>query len=339
MPDGPYEKLAIKLWETIVDKAVCGVFRPGQIKREGLASATVARNQIIMLAQADVDAEKIRSGLLISKVEGGEVVLKNNLSHYEPILDLPSMYAAVKDDLVLKHIQTEINLAKTVLKAEKVLLKDNSEPSDENVELDWVNRWRDYACNISSDEVQELWARLLAGEVKSPGKYSFRTMEFLKNITKQEAKEIEGVMPFIFKEGFIYRGYLESLHDGVLSRTIHKWLSWDVLYRMQELGVLMGITDETATITLHSIPGEKFFLRSADKAIIYEMPEGRVCKETYISVTKLGVELLDISGVKSNDEYIDCVAKQIKKSGGDVQISDYRELPGGKIECVGIINI
>lgn len=339
MADGPYESLVIKLWDTIVDKGVCGVFRPGQIKREGLAKATVARNQILMLAQAEKDAQQIRNGNLISKVEGGEVVLINNVEHYEPILDLPSMYAAVSDDLVSRHIQGEINLAKTILKAEQELLGQEMVAPEEDIEIDWINRWRDYALNVSSDEVQALWARLLAGEVKSPGRFSFRTMEFLKNLTKHEAKEIEQIVPFIFKEGFIYRGYLESSDHGGLARTIHKWLNWDLLYRMQELGLIQEIHEERATITLMSELGKKYFLRGADKAIIYEMPLGKQLKETYISVTKLGVELVDIAGGNSNIEYINALAAQIKKSGGDVQISDYRELPNGIIECLNIKNV
>lgn len=336
---GPYEYLAIKLWETIFDKGVCGIFRPGQMKREGLANAEVARAQIIMLAQAEKEADDIKNGRLTARLEHGELVLKNNVDKYEPIIDLPSMYAAMQDDIVLRRVHGEINLAKTILKAEQELLNVKGEAPEEDVELDWINRWRDYAYNVSSDEVQLLWAKLLAGEIKSPGRFSFRTMEFLKNLTKQEAKEIEVVLPFIFKEGFIYRGFLGEGVNGNNGRAIHNWLSWDVLSRMQEFGIVQDIHEERATITLLSKPNEKYFLRSANKAIIYEIPEGKQCTLTHISVTRLGIELLEIAGGISNNDYILKVADSIKKSGCAVSVSDYNELSGGRIECSNIQNI
>ncbi|XIH86279.1 DUF2806 domain-containing protein [Pantoea sp. SGAir0430] len=112
-----------------------------------------------------------------------------------------------------------------MLKAEEQLLKEAGAISEDDIDFDWIQRWRSYAVNVTSEDVQALWANLLAGEIKSPGRFSLRTMEFLKNITKNDAKDIERVMPFIFKEGFIYRGYLGGAGD-IHKRTIHKWLGW-----------------------------------------------------------------------------------------------------------------
>ena len=36
---------------------------------------------------------------------------------------------------------------------------------------------------MSSEELQTLWGRTLAGEIKSPGSYSLRTLDFLKNLS------------------------------------------------------------------------------------------------------------------------------------------------------------
>ena len=43
---------------------------------------------------------------------------------------------------------------------------------------------------MSSEELQTLWGRVLAGEIKSPGTFSLRTLEFLKNTSHEEALKI-----------------------------------------------------------------------------------------------------------------------------------------------------
>lgn len=59
----PGEALAAKLWETVAEKGIGGLFKPWQMRREGRAAADVRRDEILMLAQAEVDAEKIKQGL------------------------------------------------------------------------------------------------------------------------------------------------------------------------------------------------------------------------------------------------------------------------------------
>lgn len=332
----PGENLAIKLWDTIVDKGVCGVLRPWQIKREGLANAEVARSQILMLAQAEKDVSKIKEGSVTAKLIGGDVILNRSAEAYSQIVDLPSLYAVMHDDIVIRNIQGEVNLAKTILKAEGQLLKESITPSDIDVDFDWMQRWRSYAMNVTAEDVQSLWANLLAGEVKSPGRYSLRTMEFLKNITKNDAKEIEKIIPFIFKEGFIYRGYLGQVKSNPHVRAINQWLEWEHLYFMQELGIIQGITEERATITLLPELNKESFLRTTDKVIIYKLPSDRGCETAYISVTKLGCELVDIAGMPSNREYLNLAAEHIRHSGGEVKIADYKETGSGSIDYYNI---
>lgn len=335
MTDGPYEKLIIKLWDTVVDKGICGVLRPAQLRREGLAQSVVARNQILMLAQAEKDAENIKNGMLISKVEGGNVVLKPNIEKYEPLVDLPSMYAVIKEDLIIERVQEEINIAKTILKAEKELEGQAGDVSEAEIDSDWVNRWRDYACKVSTDEIQSLWARVLAGEIKSPGKISFRTMEFIKNLNKDEAKDIEFVIPFIFKEGFIYRGYLNSK----LVRYIHEWLSLDVLLKMQELGVVQEVYQEHVTLKLNGAIGQTAFIRCNDKVLTYERERDSDIDMPYIPVTQLGVQLAEIAGCKANEEYLLEVGGHIKSRGSIVRLADYVDVEQGNVRIYNVREI
>lgn len=60
--------------------------------------------------------------------------------------------------------------------------------SKENVDTDWSTRFFNIVEDISNEEMQNLWGRILAGEVKRPNSFSLRTLELLKNLSKNEAE-------------------------------------------------------------------------------------------------------------------------------------------------------
>ena len=80
------------------------------------------------------------------------------------------------------------------------------EIADESPDDDWINRFFSSAQEVSSDDMQTLWGRILAGEVKQPGSYSLRTLDFLRNLTASEAKAFEELgryaLNFLTLEGY-----------------------------------------------------------------------------------------------------------------------------------------
>src|SRR5690349_1027411 len=59
--EAPGEKLVTRLWET-VEKTIGTVFRPWVVRRESRALAEAKRDELLMLAEAEHDAEELRSG-------------------------------------------------------------------------------------------------------------------------------------------------------------------------------------------------------------------------------------------------------------------------------------
>ena len=58
---------------------------------------------------------------------------------------------------------------------------------DHEPDHDWTARYFSDVQDVSSEEMQSLWARILAGEVQRPGSTSIRTLTILKNIDQQTA--------------------------------------------------------------------------------------------------------------------------------------------------------
>jgi uncharacterized repeat protein (TIGR03899 family) len=65
---------------------------------------------------------------------------------------------------------------------------DDAVKSDAKVDPDWTTQFIDITEDVSDTNMQQLWAKLLAGEVKSPGSFSKRTLEIVKTFTKHEAE-------------------------------------------------------------------------------------------------------------------------------------------------------
>lgn len=52
---------------------------------------------------------------------------------------------------------------------------------------DWLNVFERYAEDASTERMQKLWGRVLAGEVRKPGRFSVRTLRFLSEFSQRDA--------------------------------------------------------------------------------------------------------------------------------------------------------
>ncbi len=73
--------------------------------------------------------------------------------------------------------------------------------SSKSVNPDWMFRFFNSVENISDKDMQTIWGHILAGEIKQPDTYSFRTLEKLKNMTQKEAKDFQMVSSLALQTG------------------------------------------------------------------------------------------------------------------------------------------
>ena len=64
-------------------------------------------------------------------------------------------------------------------------VSDSAQPK--NVEDDWIANFFDKCRLISDEDMQRLWAKILAGEANSPGKFSKRTVGLLASMDNSDA--------------------------------------------------------------------------------------------------------------------------------------------------------
>ena len=282
--DFPGEKLVIKLWETLAEKGIGSLLTPWQTKREGRARIEVRREELLMLTQVEMDAAALRSGrkqlrsdgtlMLTSNVAPSAFVVEGQLdSRIEPPLGLSDVVRASEKTSAIDSARKEINAAKAVLHAEEQLASDPQQPPSREIEEDWLFAWRDYAGRVAAEDLQRLWGSVLAGEVKSPGRYSMRTLEFLKTLSKEEAEVISKFARYAV-DGRIARGQMVYLET--------QGINFGLLLRMQEMGVVSGVEAVGLNTTYKSIAEGKFIkaLPSNGKVLIVEHddPHSRLYK-------------------------------------------------------------
>ena len=140
-------KPACKLIE-VVRAATGVVYEPTQIKRRAKAEAEAKT----ILATADAEAAEIAYRAAA------------RLGHIE--------------------VRRQENIESIVDKA-----VDNmpDEASEEPVDQDWVHQFFEQCQDVSNEQMQALWARLLASEVARPGSFSPRTMSVVRFLRVEDA--------------------------------------------------------------------------------------------------------------------------------------------------------
>ena len=336
MTELPGEKLIIKLWDSLVDKGIGNLLKPWQQRREGRTTIDLRREEMLAIAQAEQDVEAIRRGQKVLAPNGELVALPAPIDLSVQVLDAPCTTVAIEyiSDVASRNsrvedIRREISVAKAVLHAEQELQSDPTPPKDEPVSDDWLLRWRDCAAGVSTEELQSLWGKVLAGEVKSPGHYSLRTMEFLRNLSQGEARAIERISPFVVS-GIIFLEPLIS-EFGLLTG---EGLEFNDLHAMEEIGLLAGVGVRGKIIwnCVGSTSFEKV-LKCHGKLLQVTSPDpNKVFGLIACTVTAIGWQVLQLGNFQPNEKMLLAMGRAIKAQGFKVEMGRYVHLDGSKIE-------
>lgn len=327
--DFPGEKLVIKLWETVAEKGIGSLFKPWQMRREGRASIELKREELIAIAHAEREAEHIRHGLADTSSSPVQALLAdgNSGSNENQQMAFAKQIAPAVDKVVIADtVRREANVTRALLQAEEALESDPQVPPDAKVNDDWLYRWRDSASQVSTEELQNLWGRLLAGEVKAPGTYSLRTLEFLRNLSQQEAEAVSKLSQFVI-EGVIFRQASELLEA--------QSVSFGFLLYMQQLGIVAGVEAIGLSVSWKSLDKSKFLVtlkcNSAVLVVTADNPDLTIKLPVY-QLTTLGSQVLSLGKFEPNVAYLEKVGEHLKGQGVEVTLAQYIQVSPTRLQ-------
>lgn len=257
---------------------------------------------------ADAKAYEIKT--IAQAVKENQVDLKE-IGYSEEKVQLTSLdVESLKQELTIeqraqnridyKEQKKQRNIENITQNAATNLESENS-VSDEPVDEDWTTRFFDYAEDISNDEMQEIWGRILAGEIKRPNSFSLRTLEFVRNLTKGEAQTFTKAANFVissWNSPFIYKGK----GDDSLTKL---GLSFEEQLLLTEIGILQAEANisrrllnsgQDSTVIFES---GKYIIKATKKA---NTPDHRI---PILRFSKVGVELLSLLSTTPSGEYIE----------------------------------
>ncbi len=110
--------------------------------------------------------------------------------------DFDEFVKRTQSRIAYQELQKQQNIESVADKAYD-LLSEETKCSDEPVDNDWMIRFFNSVQDISDEDMQTLWAKILAGEIVHPKKCSLRTLETLKNLSKDEAQLFQRVSSYI----------------------------------------------------------------------------------------------------------------------------------------------
>ena len=134
---------------------------------------------------------------VVSSVVGGlftTIFLRRNTSvaEFEKIKN--GQFKEVADSLLKAGKMTYVeyyqasNFLEVAKKADKYYSEIHHDNNNANYDFDWFVRFYEAVGNISDEVMQDLWAKLLAGEVAEPSSFSLKTIDVLRNLSKQGAE-------------------------------------------------------------------------------------------------------------------------------------------------------
>lgn len=111
------------------------------------------------------------------------------------------------------------NFADIAIKADDILSKSqnkNSTTKKQTYDFDWIMRFFENAGNIKNEDLQELWAKILAKEISEPHSCSIRTLNIMHTLSPFEAKLFNHLCKFtLYSKNNSYFIPSEGFYDNI----------------------------------------------------------------------------------------------------------------------------
>lgn len=215
------------------------------------------------------------------------------------------------------------NVIKIVEKAEKFYEQqnNNNDKQENQLNFDWFIRFYDLAKNISNEEFQILWAKVLASEIRKPGNVSYSLLHTLYMMESYQANVFKSIVRFS-----LFDGVKNLAHPLIfLSSNIKPYensnITFEGLKELERLGLI-----ECSFYKEYVFKGKKIF-RYGNKEILIigDSNNKDNIKAGNVKYTKNGQFLFSIVGLEYKEyviEIIDFIIDKFKKRNCTIIINN-----------------
>jgi hypothetical protein len=265
------------------------VYQPTQIRRKAKAEADAA----IIMAEGEAQAN-----IRLAESHG-------------KTLDIE---ARAKERIASRERRRQKNIEAIMEKAETALPETVSETA---VDDDWVARFFEECQDIKNEEMQNVWAKLLAGEVARPGSFSLRTLALVKVLRKEDAHLFTRLCAYIW---MFPNGPCAIINDDPQPGTASNELNFEQLTHLEALGLItfQPLSGFTLTFTTNP-PRPMLTALYYGQLHLLKLPENSKCLQIgKLMLTAVGKELAPVAGSGPDEDYRRRIVTHWRQTGIEV---------------------
>ena len=251
-----------------VSSAIGGVFEPWQIKR---------------VARAEAEASLITA---------------------ESELEITDLHRRAMHRFLEEEANRQENMEE-ITKKSIPHLNEQSNPA--NMENDWVTNFFDKSRIVSDEEMQTIWANVLAGEANTPGSFSRRTVNLLSDLDKKDAELFQTLCKF----GWSIGEFTPLVFDSQAPIYNNEGINFSTLSHLDNLGLIQF--NSLSGFNKQGLP-ENFTLVYCGQPLPLEMKNGQKNQLSIgqVLLSQAGQELAQVVRVPRVDAFYDYVKDQWK---------------------------
>lgn len=243
-------------------------------------------------------------------------LLENNVTEYENPVDRQTLTVVDKElsdraaqRLVASELNKQKNIEDVIQRADEILEKEPKvELTSEKSDQGWVEDCLDGAGKAYDNELKDYWAKLLAGEIRNPGKYSKRMTNFMKTISQKDAERIKKICPYVM---------YDMNGDAVILRYENEKVSYEDISFLAELRLFDSSSFVVKQYKFSNGKGQAF-LYKRNIGYLLKIERGEYALPIY-AVTQLGKEVLSIvDDAEADIDYLKDFSMSITRGKSDL---------------------
>lgn len=260
---------------------------------------TVFKPRVIR-KKADAEAYRIE---ILAKAEAKKIMIEGDAKI--------ELLERAKKRLVYQELTRQENIEEIAEKSIKYL---DAQVSDKPVDKDWQTRFFTKIQDVSNENIQELWAKILAGEVSSPGKISLRTLDVVSNLSKKEAELFQIACSIATQNSRIWKLHgKKRLEDyGLSYPNLMMLRDARLVHDNDNIAQLLKVVPDF-NISIHYIGNDLYQIKNLKN------PSQKEFRFNQISFTNAGREICELIEVELNKDFIENVLEERKDSGFELE--------------------
>ncbi len=206
-----------------------------------------------------------------------------------------------------------------------VELRNETSFPEERPNQDWVARYIESASQVTDQTMQELWGRILAGEIRKPGTFSLRTLHVVSNISQVEAKLFEA----FGKHAVLWKwfGFIPVVENDEFLRTAR--VGTGTVRILADCGLTAETPASINLILPHEEYGAFYYGQNRVIYVRQKSPPVRVTDNCW-TLMSAGLELLKLIEREGNPRNMQLLMDLFRRSGLEPEVGSYVMKDDGK---------